>query len=377
MLAILLRVAAALALASIVTTAAASPAVDVFGRAQASGAFAVTDGVANPPHHTAKPAVALPEPLRKVLFAALVWQGRLNARMEEAAGRLRRRDPPASEWLTLLLMSFSYGVLHAAGPGHGKLVIGTWLSSRNARGVQALILSGWTAAVQALSAIVLVIGAVWLGRVGVGSVLAQAESLEIVSYALLCLAGGWTLWTSLTRRDCCFDPTAVELVPRSGARSVADAARAGSLSLGASSYLGAKLSARNRSARRGGPSRLMEAATQSRSPWVQLLAMGLAAGVRPCTGAIFVLVASVGVGVPSIGIAATFAMATGVALTVTLVGLGSVGANRLLVARSLRYRSRVRNAQRVVAIAGGLLIVLFALSQLTLLLGGYVAPSLT
>lgn len=314
----------------------------------------------------------LPEPVRQVLFAAIVWQGRLNARIEDAAEQLRRHDANAGEWLTLLLMSFGYGMLHAVGPGHGKLVVGTWLGSRNARIAQALMLSGWTAAVQALSAIVLVIGAVWLARAGVGGVLAQAESLEIVSYALLCIAGGWTLWTSLTRRDCCFDPTAIELVPKGPLPRES----------GEISYLGAKLSQqRTRNQRRGLLSRSVpvtaDGASANSSPWTQLLATGFAAGVRPCAGAIFVLVASVGAHVPSIGIAATFAMAAGVALTVTLVGLGSVGANRLLVARSLRYRSRVRSAQRFVAIAGATLIVLFALAQLALLLGGYVEPTLT
>jgi ABC-type nickel/cobalt efflux system permease component RcnA len=107
----------------------------------------------------------------------------------------------------------------------------------------------------------------------------------------------------------------------------------------------------------------------------QIFSTGLAAGVRPCVGAIFVLVAAVAARMPLVGVAATLAMATGVAVTVTLVGLGALGANRLLL-RASRYRSRVQTLQRVFAISGALLIVLFAAAQMALLLSGYVQPTL-
>jgi nickel/cobalt transporter (NicO) family protein len=97
--------------------------------------------------------------------------------------------------------------------------------------------------------------------------------------------------------------------------------------------------------------------------------------VRPCVGAIFVLVAAVAARMPLVGVAASLAMAAGVAITVTLVALGALGANRILL-RASRYRSHVQTVQRVFAIGGALLIVLFAAAQVALLLSGYVQPSL-
>jgi nickel/cobalt transporter (NicO) family protein len=352
---------------------AAGAAVDVFGRpVQAAGASAAagshaapsaTAAVAAAEVPAAKPAFVLPEPVREVLAAGIVWQGKLNARIEDAAAQLRKDATPRT-WLTLLLMSFAYGVLHAIGPGHGKLVISTYLGSRQARVTHAVLLSGWTALVQALSAIVLVVGVASIAKAGVANVLSQAETLEVVSYALLCIAGGWTLWTAVSREDCCFDPTAVELVPKP---RLIRRLRAAPMQH-ESAYLGARLTLRSRggagfAAARGGP------------VFSQIFSTGLAAGVRPCVGAIFVLVAAVAARMPLVGVAASLAMAAGVAITVTLVALGALGANRILL-RASRYRSHVQTVQRVFAIGGALLIVLFAAAQVALLLSGYVQPSL-
>ena len=371
---------------------------DVFGRPAspvsptAASAPAVDDAT---PRHT----LALPEPVRAVLAAGILWQGELNADIEDAASALQH-GTSARIWATLLLMSFAYGVLHAIGPGHGKLVVGTWLGSRGSRVAQAMLLSGWTATVQALSAIVLVLGAAWLTDAGVSTVLTHAASLEVVSYGLLCVAGLWTLRAAWVRADCCFDPAAIRLVPETRGKSRQTSARwLAGRSIGASAdarpddgsdddsddgengedsasettrYLGANLAARmraNGSSMRLGPAR--------RPTTTSLLATGLAAGVRPCVGAIFVLVSAVAAQVPWVGIASAFAMAGGVAITVCIVGLTGVGANRLLIGRSMRWRNRAAAAQRGLSMAGAIAITAFAAVQLVLLLTGYVAPSLT
>ncbi|SDI28806.1 ABC-type nickel/cobalt efflux system, permease component RcnA [Paraburkholderia steynii] len=346
---------------------AASPAVDVFGQpvqsasSPADSASPSSAPSASETHHT----FVLPEFARTALATSIIWQGRLNARIADAAQQLHRASTPWT-WLALIGLAFAYGVLHALGPGHGKLVAGTWLGSRDTRIAQAVALASWSAAVQAMSAIVLVFGALWFAKAGVSSVLSNAASLDIVSYVLLCVAGGWTIYNTLARRDCCVDPRALKLVP---------AERSAALSQTSEhepAYLGTKLQLHMRQS-----SSTTRLGKSNSSVTSQILATGFASGVRPCVGSIFVLIASVAAHAPWIGIAATFAIGAGVAVTVTLFGLGAVGANRFIMARSVRLRSRFEATKRVVAITGALVIVLFGAVQTVLILTGYLQPALT
>lgn len=346
---------------------AASAAVDVFGRPvqSASSPAQSASPTRAPSASETRHTFVLPEFARTALATSIIWQGRLNARIADAAQQLHRTSTPWT-WLTLIGLAFLYGVLHALGPGHGKLVAGTWLGSRDTRIAQAVALASWSATVQAMSAIVLVFGAVWFAKAGVSSVLSNAASLDIVSYVLLCVAGGWTIYGTLARRDCCVDTRALKLVPAERQ------AAASPTSEHEPAYLGTKLQLHMRQS--GGATRF---GTSKFSATSQILATGFASGVRPCVGSIFVLIASVAAHAPWIGIAATFAIGAGVAVTVSLFGLSAVGANRFIMARSFRLRARIETTRRVVAITGALVIVLFGAVQAALILSGYVQPALT
>lgn len=349
-------------LVSVMPMNAVAADIDVFGRPvqAASSAQASTPAAAPMPEpgHT----IVLPEFARTVLATALIWQGRLNERIADAAAQLHRGSTPWV-WLTLLAFSFAYGVLHAIGPGHGKLITGAYLGSRSTRVVPAIALAAWSATVQAASAIVLVFGAVWFAKAGMTRVLSNAASLEIVSYLLLCVAGLFTLYNALTRRDCCVDPRTLKLVPDDG--EVVDHAPA---------YLGTKLRLH---ARESGAAMKLARPQSPGSVAAQILAIGFAAGIRPCAGSIFVLIAAVAAHAPWVGIAAAFAIGAGVAVTVTLFGLGALAANRFVMGRGIRMRTRIRATQRVVAVAGAVVIVLFGGVQAALMFSGYLQPSLT
>jgi ABC-type nickel/cobalt efflux system permease component RcnA len=199
------------------------------------------------------------------------------------------------------------------------------------------------------------------------NVLSNAASLDVTSCLLLCLAGGWTIYTTLARHDCCDDAGTLKLVPDE--RSIRSQSAE---SLDEPAYLGNKLQFH---ARRSSSQSMF--ARSKRSTASQILATGFASGVRPCVGSIFVLIAAIAAHTPFVGIAATFAIGAGVALTVTLFGLGAIGANRLISARGIRIRSKMKTAQRVFAVAGALVIVLFGAAQAALILTGYLEPAIT
>ena len=62
----------------------------------------------------------------------------------------------------LLIASFSYGVLHALGPGHGKALAFTYFSSQKSSYFQAFIISLATAFVHIIGALILVLISVFV-----------------------------------------------------------------------------------------------------------------------------------------------------------------------------------------------------------------------
>lgn len=368
----------ALILALVLLTAcvaAHAQTLDVFGQpasSTAAAASAPTDAAAAPSWW----ARIVPSTVRSAVGSWLHVQAAFNSRIEHFLGQWPH-GASAAAWLTLILVSFGYGSLHALGPGHGKLVVSTYLGSRRSRIGDAILLSAWTAIVQALTAISLVLGAAWFAHAGLTRVMPHAASMEIVSYALLCVTSAWAIRSRSARDRCCDEPSAVRL-PRGDETTehVTISAAVDAASPGHIAAHGAYLRSSLRSL--SFPTAIDSRATRddaSRSRLRQILMLGLAAGARPCVGAIFALVTAMAVGATAAGVAATCAMAAGVATTVALIGLGSIGANRTLARLALRYRFRSTGVQRALAVGAICAILLFSALQLALLLSGVATAS--
>ena len=84
----------------------------------------------------------------------LIQQQAVFERQLSAAVRAARNDPAAA--YALAALSFVYGVFHAAGPGHGKAVIASYLFANERALKRGLVLSLFAALLQGLVAIVLV-----------------------------------------------------------------------------------------------------------------------------------------------------------------------------------------------------------------------------
>jgi ABC-type nickel/cobalt efflux system permease component RcnA len=98
---------------------------------------------------------------------------------------------------------------------------------------------------------------------------------------------------------------------------------------------------------------------QSDWSWRRALALAFAVGVRPCTGAIVVLVFAIGQGLLWAGVFSTFAMALGTAITVSVLAASAVGfreaATRMAGAGSPKWAGRV---QLGAGLAGASLVIL-------------------
>ena len=101
------------------------------------------------------------------------------------------RDDGSKLWL-LVGLSFAYGIFHAAGPGHGKAVISSYMLANEVALRRGILLSFVSAFLQALTAIV-VMTLVFLVLRGTSISMTDATwFLEVVSYALIigCSAPG-------------------------------------------------------------------------------------------------------------------------------------------------------------------------------------------
>src|SRR3954463_1780192 len=105
------------------------------------------------------------------------------------SGLIRAGKSDGSALWTLMGVSFLYGVFHAAGPGHGKAVISSYLVANEETWKRGVILSFASAFLQASVAVVFVgIAAAFLNATA-ATMKSAVDWIEIVSYALIVLIG--------------------------------------------------------------------------------------------------------------------------------------------------------------------------------------------
>lgn len=106
------------------------------------------------------------------------------------------REGGSGLWM-LIGLSFAYGVFHAAGPGHGKAVISSYMLANEVALRRGVLLSFASALLQGLTAIVLM-SLVFLALRGTSISMTKATwFLESVSFGLIALFGAWLLWTKI------------------------------------------------------------------------------------------------------------------------------------------------------------------------------------
>lgn len=276
-------------------------------------------GLPIPSPSTAAPATVTAPPVaasQSVTTRIWTWvfetQSRLNRDMAAAVRGLKSENPIAAA-LTLIGIAFAYGVLHAAGPGHGKAVISSYVLANEETVRRGIALSFLAALFQALSAILFVgILALLLKQTSLQMRSTEA-TIETLSWGLVAAVGAYLLWRQImpliaNRRepDDSEGPAGAhqaELVHPQGH----DHVHGPDCGCGHSHM----------------PSpRDLQGTAWS---WRQALPLALSVGIRPCTGAILLLIFALSQGMLWAGVIGTFAMALGTAITVSILASMAVG----------------------------------------------------
>ena len=118
-----------------------------------------------------------------------LWQLQLKEKMTVLVRRAKANDS-ITPWLVVLMIAFGYGALHAAGPGHGKAVAISFISSRNASLGSGLLFGTLIAFCHGFSGIICVLGLYYFLKGGISGTLGTVSHItQIVSYSLIALLG--------------------------------------------------------------------------------------------------------------------------------------------------------------------------------------------
>lgn len=282
-------------------------------------------GVPIAPATTAAPATAGQSPTAAIAQRApsglieqawnwlLTTQSRLNRDMAAAVRGLKSEHPLGAA-MALIAIAFSYGVLHAAGPGHGKAVISSYVLANEETVRRGIVLSFLAAVFQALSAIAFVgILAVALSQTSLQMRSTEA-TIETISWGLVAAVGAYMLWRQLAPIFASARGNATQPMSATGAASpfAIEHPKAGAHTHGPDCGCG--------HSHMPAPKDL-----QGAWSWRKALPIALSVGIRPCSGAILLLIFALSQGMFWAGVVGTFAMALGTAITVSILAAMAVG----------------------------------------------------
>ncbi len=238
-----------------------------------------------------------------------------------------KEDGNAFWYLTGL--SFTYGIFHAAGPGHGKAVISSYMLANEVAAKRGILLSFASAILQGITAVV-VISAIMLFLRGTGIKTTNlAGSLEITSYFLVMLLGVYLLWTKIFKAK----PAPIKIYEE---HTDPNHVHHDSCGCGHSHAADPKM---------------LEGKLGAKEAWSAIIAVGL----RPCSGAIIVLTFAFLNGLYLAGIFSTFAMSIGTGITVATLALIAVSAKNVAI-KITGAQNSLATIHRVIEISGAALV---------------------
>lgn len=248
----------------------------------------------------------------------------------------------------LIGLSFLYGIFHAAGPGHGKAVISSYMLANEVAAKRGIMLSFASALLQGITAIV-VISAIMLFLRGTGIKTSNlAGTLEITSYFLVMMLGVYLLWTKVFIKRKTHDHNHNhnhDHHHHDHAHHIEhpDPHHVHSDDCGCGHSHAAD-------------PKMLEGQIGVKEAWSAILAVGL----RPCSGAIIVLTFAFLNGLIVAGILSTLAMSIGTGITVASLALIAVGAKNTAI-KITDAQDSLATIHRVIEISGAALVFILGL----------------
>ena len=232
----------------------------------------------------------------QILLQSVLWQKDLHRQMTQLLQQVA--EQPHQAGMSLVIFSLIYGVLHALGPGHGKVVIATFLATHPSRVRTSIRLTLLASLLQGSVAILLVTVMLVLLKTSSRQLHLSSFWLEKGSYLLVIGLGvmiGYralrALWLALRPRPA---PVFRAFQPQ---HQHDEHCGCGHAHLPTPQQMNGNVS------------------------WKTQMLVVVSMGLRPCSGAIMMLLFAKVIGVYGWGILSAAVMALGTALTISAIGL--------------------------------------------------------
>lgn len=304
----------------------------------------------------------------------------------QMSSTIRAAKSDGSAVWTLLFISFAYGIFHAAGPGHGKAVIASYLVANRETARRGIALSFASALMQSLVAILIVGISAWVLNATAKTMCKAEGVIEIASYALIALFGLRLVWvkgrTFLRALQAAQPVPAMAGVPHDhhdhGHHHHHDAHdhhehghhHHDHAHADAHDHHGHDHVHDEHCGHSHGPT---PSELAGPGGWRRGFAAILTVGIRPCSGAILVLVFALAQGLFWAGIAATLLMGLGTAITVAAIAVIAVSAKDVATRLSAGRDGGGALFMRGIEFGAAALVLLFGAG----LLFGYIAAERT
>ena len=270
---------------------------------------------------------------RVILAWAVDGQREAQNGMARALRALRAGEPAAI--ITLLSVCFGYGFFHAVGPGHGKLLIGGYGAAAQVGAAKLSAVALVSSLAQGASAILLVGAGLWVLGFGRDAMTGAAEELFApLSFGAIALIGLWLVWRGMkglrsyhAHDHHHHDHSHADDSAICGTCGHAHAPAAEDMAKAAS--------------------------------WRELAALIAAVAIRPCTGALFVLILTAQMGIFWAGVGGVLAMSLGTASVTIAVAVSAVTLRSKALAGALGGDTMAR-AQPVLEIVIGAVVAIVA-----------------
>ena len=238
-----------------------------------------------------------------LLHNVILWQKAFNLQLSSSLNQLGQQHQEAG--ITLILISFFYGIFHAIGPGHGKFILTSYLALEQSKLKQAVKISLASSIVQGIVAILLVsiiIVAFTLSRTYFNLTLKWVERGSFMLMILLGVYWIYQAWQGIRP-------------PKLQIRKISPMQMSQEKTPLVSHHIHHEHCG-------CGHQHLPSSVQMNQSTgWKSQLFLILSIGSRPCSGAILVLFLSYTLNIYLWGILATLMMALGTGITLTIFAL--------------------------------------------------------